>query len=110
MGIGVLSGVGRRSDLETAWYGSHVHPGNQDHCDGSNPGFHILPTVGDIVPLVLPTGPIRVRQTVTDLESVEASPSTAKGFKLIIVDKNGTLTNVHPRWSNWAEELASRLE
>ncbi|OON21851.1 haloacid dehalogenase-like hydrolase, partial [Opisthorchis viverrini] len=103
--LGVLSGVGRRSDLEHAWYGSVMTELNVRQLENSK--FQIIPSVADIIPIVLPNSPVPVRVR-PRLSSTSQCDSTKK-YKLVILDKNGSLTDVHPRWSNWAEVISSRL-
>ncbi|TGZ62692.1 hypothetical protein CRM22_007285 [Opisthorchis felineus] len=103
--LGVLSGVGRRSDLERAWYGSIKTELNVRQLEDSK--FQIIPSVADIIPIVLPNSPVPVR--VRPRFSTVSQYDSTKKYKLVILDKNGSLTDVHPRWSNWAEVINSRL-
>ncbi|GAA47272.1 pyrophosphatase ppaX [Clonorchis sinensis] len=103
--LGVLSGVGRRSDLERAWYGSKKTELNVRQLQNSK--FQIIPSVADIIPIVLPNASVPVRVRPRLLSASQYDPT--KKYKLVILDKNGSLTDVHPRWSNWAEVISSRL-
>ncbi|KAA3681075.1 uncharacterized protein DEA37_0005887 [Paragonimus westermani] len=64
MAVGVLSGVGKREDLEEAWF----QVGDEKSDKKANPAttlqstkFHIVRSVADILPLVLPDSSIPVR-------------------------------------------------
>lgn len=115
LAVGVLSGVGRREDLLAAWYGSRGQTMPTEAT--SNAQFCIIPSVADIIPLLLPNRPVPVHSDrSTPVLRLAAARSTGENlvppghFRLIIVDKNGTLTNVHPRWSTWSEEMSSRVK
>ncbi|VDP77730.1 unnamed protein product [Echinostoma caproni] len=107
LGVGVLTGIGQREDLERAWYGSE-RPGIVEKANPDDK-FHIVPSVADIIPLVLPDSTIPIqsllRHTLTESTS---SPGVSEMIRLIILDKDGSLTNVHPRWSDWAESICSK--
>ncbi|CAL8073233.1 unnamed protein product [Calicophoron daubneyi] len=107
MFIGVLSGVGTKEDLEGYWF-------DQSRVSHTTlPLFHIVDSVGDILPYILPA-----TKTPTGTDSLTYNLENALSrtgihvppcCKLIITDKDGTLTNVYPRWSRWARTIYSRL-
>ncbi|KAF6774091.1 hypothetical protein AHF37_06263 [Paragonimus kellicotti] len=118
MAIGVLSGVGKRENLEEAWF--PVEDGNNDNTAKptaipQSTKFHIVHSVADILPLVLPdsTIPVRLHCTRTKVHNDDMNISEHRlkevEYKLVIFDKNGSLTNVHPRWSRWAEDICEKL-
>ncbi|KAF5398936.1 hypothetical protein PHET_08041 [Paragonimus heterotremus] len=119
MAIGVLSGVGKRENLEEAWFSVEVGTNDKTAnpvATSQSTKFHIVHSVADILPLVLPDSSIPVRlhcnrtRVHSDYMNSGEQPLKEVEYKLVIFDKNGSLTNVHPRWSKWAEAICEKLK
>ncbi|PAA78948.1 hypothetical protein BOX15_Mlig009934g2, partial [Macrostomum lignano] len=83
LGVGVLSGIGRKADLEAAGASTVVN------------------TVGDVLPNFFPDQPISLTES--------ARLIAERDWRLIICDKDGSLADVRTRWSEWALRVGNRL-
>lgn len=73
----------------------------------SKPKLHIVPSVGHILPIVLPDLNLSIRQILLGNNVLHQKLSNQK-FKLVIIDKDGSFINVHPRWAEWCEKVYIR--
>ncbi|CAH8579511.1 unnamed protein product [Schistosoma turkestanicum] len=108
--IGVLSGVGQQSDLEATWL---KHSGTEGKINVNEAkSYHlrsqlrIVPSVGHILPLVLTDLPVR---RVLLGNNILYQKLSSRKFKLVIIDKDGSFIDVHPRWAEWCENIYMRL-
>ncbi|RTG89692.1 choline dehydrogenase [Schistosoma bovis] len=110
--IGVLSGIGQQNGLEETWLKQSEIEGksnlNEVKSYHSKPKLHIVPSVGHILPIVLPDLNLSIRQILLGNNVLHQKLSNQK-FKLVIIDKDGSFINVHPRWAEWCEKVYIRL-
>ncbi|CAH8652123.1 unnamed protein product [Schistosoma curassoni] len=110
--IGVLSGIGQQNGLEETWLKHSEIEGksnlNEVKSYHSKPKLHIVPSVGHILPIVLPDLNLPIRQILLGNNVLHQKLSNQK-FKLVIIDKDGSFINVHPRWAEWCEKVYIRL-
>ncbi|CAI2736523.1 unnamed protein product [Schistosoma spindalis] len=110
--IGVLSGIGQQTSLEATWLKHSEIEGknnlNEAKSFHSKPKLRIVPSVDHILPIVLPDLNLPIKQILLDNSMLNQKLSNQK-FKLVIIDKDGSFINVHPRWAEWCEKLCMRL-
>ncbi|XP_033755356.1 LOW QUALITY PROTEIN: uncharacterized protein LOC117338208 [Pecten maximus] len=104
--IGVLSGVGQTDDLYPA-------------------ASHVIESVQDMLPLILPEDQWRecyaysndhriliepYSLEVSDSDELASAENRVPNVQLIILDLHGTIICAHSRYANWMDQMCTRLE
>ncbi|KAK4475945.1 hypothetical protein MN116_001184 [Schistosoma mekongi] len=103
--VGVLSGIGQQGDLKATWLNKSNNGANNNH---SKNQLHIVPSVAHIMPLILADNKLSIKQAILSNNKLYKKLTNQK-FKLVIIDKDGSFVNVHPRWAKWCENIYTRL-
>ncbi len=104
------------NDLHDAWNSqptSESDTGNayRRSIDSVNPPplkgeFSLAESIADILPVVFPNAliPVAYAEEPDDVIAQKATPR----IRLVILDKDGSLASVYPRWCDWAYEISNR--